>query len=134
MLRPTVSRPIYLGIRHPFAAYDLIFIIVTHLRVLLMWGSLSDERTGLSFTISAGPRQRSPVGLATIFYCLRFETSSFVASYDSQGHGGGIRTRLHTGKLQSDLNSLIRVCSLSVSKGMFLDHSYPWKCVCQLTS
>jgi hypothetical protein len=33
----------------------------------------------------------------TIFYCLRFETSLFVASYDSQGHGRGIRTRLHTG-------------------------------------
>jgi hypothetical protein len=26
---------------------------------LLMWGALSDERTGLSFTIVAGPRQRS---------------------------------------------------------------------------
>jgi hypothetical protein len=26
---------------------------------LLMWGALSDEKTGLSFTISAGPRQRS---------------------------------------------------------------------------
>jgi hypothetical protein len=25
--------------------------------------------------------------LLTIFYCLRFETSLFVASYDSQGHG-----------------------------------------------
>jgi hypothetical protein len=35
--------------------------------------------------------------VATIFYCLRFETSLFVASYDSQGHGGGIRPRLHTG-------------------------------------
>jgi hypothetical protein len=34
--------------------------------------------------------------LATIFYCLRFETSHFVASYDSQGHGGGIRPRPHT--------------------------------------
>jgi hypothetical protein len=39
----------------------------------------------------------SPLGLATIFYCLRFETSLFVASYDLQGHGGGIRPRLHTG-------------------------------------
>jgi hypothetical protein len=29
------------------------------------------------------------------FY-LRFETSLFVASYDSQGYGGGIRARLHT--------------------------------------
>jgi hypothetical protein len=33
----------------------------------------------------------------TMFCCLRFETSLFVACYDSQGHGGGIRPRLHTG-------------------------------------
>jgi hypothetical protein len=39
----------------------------------------------------------SPVGLVAILYCLRFETSLFAASYDSQGHGGGIRPRLHTG-------------------------------------
>jgi hypothetical protein len=38
----------------------------------------------------------SPVGLATIFYCLRFENFLFVASYDSQGYGGGIRPCLHT--------------------------------------
>jgi hypothetical protein len=37
------------------------------------------------------------VGLMTIFYCLRFENSHFVASYDSQGYSGGIRPRLHTG-------------------------------------
>jgi hypothetical protein len=37
------------------------------------------------------------VGLVTIFYCLRFETSHFVVSYDTQGYGGGIRPRLHTG-------------------------------------
>jgi hypothetical protein len=41
--------------------------------------------------------------LAIIFYCLRFETSLFVASYDSQGHGGGIRPRLHTGTPSNDL-------------------------------
>jgi hypothetical protein len=28
------------------------------------------------------------VGLATIFYCLRFETSLFVAFYESQWYGG----------------------------------------------
>jgi hypothetical protein len=28
------------------------------------------------------------VGLVAMFYCLRFETSLFVASYDSQGYGG----------------------------------------------
>jgi hypothetical protein len=39
----------------------------------------------------------SSLELSTIFYCLRFETSLFVASYDSQGHSGGIRSRLHTG-------------------------------------
>jgi hypothetical protein len=39
----------------------------------------------------------SPVGLATIFNCLRFETSLFVASYHSQGYGGGIWPRLHMG-------------------------------------
>jgi hypothetical protein len=39
----------------------------------------------------------SHVGLATIFYCLRFQTSLFVASYDLQGYGGGIQPRLHTG-------------------------------------
>jgi hypothetical protein len=33
----------------------------------------------------------SPVGLATLFCSPGFETSLFVASYDSQGYGGGIR-------------------------------------------
>jgi hypothetical protein len=36
------------------------------------------------------------MGLVTIFYSLIFDTSLFVASYDSQGYGGGIRPRLHT--------------------------------------
>jgi hypothetical protein len=39
----------------------------------------------------------SPLGLQTIVYCLRFENSLFVASYDSQGHGGSIRPNLYTG-------------------------------------
>jgi hypothetical protein len=56
--------------------------------VLFLWGACSDERTGLSFVYAAGP-QRS--------LSLRFETSLFVASYDSQGPGGGIGPRLHTG-------------------------------------
>jgi hypothetical protein len=47
MLRPTFSRPLYLGIKHPSGAG------------LLMWGALSDERTGLSLTIAAGSVQRS---------------------------------------------------------------------------
>jgi hypothetical protein len=64
---------------------------------LLMWGALSDERTGLSFTVFAG------LASAVIF----------VASYDSQGYGGGIRPHLHTGYFQIALHG--RLYSVSVS-------------------
>jgi hypothetical protein len=39
-------------------AYNQNSITVSQIAGLLMWGALSDERTGLSFTIPAGPRQR----------------------------------------------------------------------------
>jgi hypothetical protein len=54
MLRPTMSRSVSLGIKHPSGAYDKIFITVGGVKGLLMWGALSDERTGLSFTTAAG--------------------------------------------------------------------------------
>jgi hypothetical protein len=67
-----------------------------------MWGAVSDERMGLSFTTAAGRRQRSHFLVrvpwdSRPYFSLRFETSLLVASYDSQGYGGGIRPRLHTG-------------------------------------
>jgi hypothetical protein len=52
---------------------------------LLMWGAFSDEDGAVVYNC-CWPYQRSHSGLATIFYCLRFVTSPFVASYDAMLH------------------------------------------------
>jgi hypothetical protein len=71
MLRPTVSRPVCLGIKHPFGAYDQIFITSVTVTVLFLWGALSDERTGLSFIYAAGPCMLTNVG-GSIFMTLSY--------------------------------------------------------------
>jgi hypothetical protein len=87
----------------------------------LIWGTVSDERRNLLFTDAAGqpsPAQSfsspSLMGLATIFYCLRFETLPYVASYDSQGYGGGIGPRLHTGTTHVSIIFEIRLCQREI--------------------
>jgi hypothetical protein len=50
-----------------------------------MWGALSDGRTGLLFRMLL-VLASTVMGLATTSYYLRFETSLFIASYDSQGY------------------------------------------------
>jgi hypothetical protein len=68
-----------------------------------MWGALSDERTVLPLTIFCCLRNETTPNLegpqeqgGTVIYTPLALGSLFVASYDSQGYGGGIRTRLHT--------------------------------------
>jgi hypothetical protein len=62
---------------------------------LLLVGRPLWREVGSVFCMCCWPLP-TPLGLETIFYCLTFETSLFIASYDSQGHGGGIRPSLHT--------------------------------------
>jgi hypothetical protein len=73
MLRPTVSRPVCLGIKHPSGAYDQNFFFRSEYGIrltvtfLIPWVTLSDERMGLSFVCAAGPCQRVPWDLRPYF-------------------------------------------------------------------
>jgi hypothetical protein len=50
LLQPTVSRPVWLGVKHPSRAQDQIFNTVRQLQACWCGAlSLSDERTGLPF-------------------------------------------------------------------------------------
>jgi hypothetical protein len=58
---------------------------------------------GLSLVFAAGPCQRSLSRVrvpwdSRPYFTFWFEASLFAASYDSQGHGGGIWPRYHTGQ------------------------------------
>jgi hypothetical protein len=46
-LRPTNSRPVYLGAGFPFVTHDQIFLFCLITACFLMLGTLSDERMGL---------------------------------------------------------------------------------------
>jgi hypothetical protein len=104
-LRLTVSQSVSYGVEPNlglmtrylllFDSYGLIFVGCPRWREE---GSVF--RISCWFLTARSFSDPSHFGLANIFYCFTFETSLFVTSYDSQGHGGGIRPHLHT----SDLN------------------------------
>jgi hypothetical protein len=55
MLRPTVSLPDCLGVKHPSGVPVQILYYSQITTGLFMLGVLSDKRTGLSFTLGGGP-------------------------------------------------------------------------------
>jgi hypothetical protein len=102
-LRLTVGQSVSLGVE-PHVGLIIRYLLLFDSYGLVFVGRSLWQEDGSVFCMCcwsspalpfSGP---SPLDLATIFYCLSFETSLFVASYDSQGHGGGTRPRLHTGR------------------------------------
>jgi hypothetical protein len=101
MLRQTVSRPVCLG------AYGQIFITARQLRIC--WcGAPPLTRTGLSFTIAAGPRQcsHSRIRVPWDSRLSQIRDFHFVSSYDSQGYGGDIRLLLKDRTENTDFQQL----------------------------
>jgi hypothetical protein len=127
VLRPTVSRPVCLGVQHHLE--PKIRFLLLSVPNLFMGGAISDEKTDLLFTIASYPRQPSHSTVrgpwdSWLYPSVRFETpptwdpgvsiyfpqervsqlypqalcSLFLASYESQSYSGRIGTHLHTGK------------------------------------
>jgi hypothetical protein len=95
--------------RAPSGAHDQIFSLLFDSTVLFLWGALSDERTVCLLYMLLAPASAVFLGFESLgtgdhILLSQIWDFLFVASCDSEGHGGGIRPHLHTG---SSLNSLL---------------------------
>jgi hypothetical protein len=137
------SRTVCLGIKHLSGDHDR-FILLGCVDVgRFLWQEDGSVVYNCCWSSSAQPFSRpSPLGLTTIFYCLRFETSLFVSSYDSQVYGGGIRSLLHAGYLWLDGFTFIQLRGGQPEKityprrRVFITQQWivsknlsPWKCI-----
>jgi hypothetical protein len=87
-LRLTVSQSVSLGVEPPLRIMTRYLLMFDNYGLSFGAPSLTRGRVCLLYILlalaSAVFSGLSPLVLAIIFYCLRFETSLFVASYDSQ--------------------------------------------------
>jgi hypothetical protein len=90
--------------RAPSGAHDQIFITVWQLRSCFCGApSLTRGRVCLPLASAVFLGSES-LGTRDHILLSQIWDFSLVASYDSQGHGGGIRPRLHTGLPSNDLH------------------------------
>jgi hypothetical protein len=102
-LRLTVSQSVSLGVEPHLGLMTKYLLLFDSYGIVLFWGALSDERTGLYLVYAAGPCQASLYRVRVLWYSRPYFTVSDLRLPFSSPPttrrvtGGGIRPRVHTG-------------------------------------